>query len=175
MKKYTKEELEFIENLDEYLVTEIKKINPKFKKVTEEDYLQLRSKAQAKTPDFERELEIKTCNIAFDFLKKSFIIKQCEISPMYFDDSLSQCYLFTREFLKENGTKLPETLQEYAKNVCHYIKTSFKAYEAESKEKNADLNYKHVEHEVDYIFDNFHGFAEKPAKPADVQNFELAK
>ncbi len=175
MKKPTKEEIALEENLNKYLVNEIKKINPEFKKVTASDYEKLCNHVQAKTPNYEKELEMTTCNITYDFLRAAFLVKNFEIDPKHFNDVISQGYLFTKDFLDKNGTNLPSDFSQYVHSVCGSIKTSFKKYNKDRKAKNADLNYKYIKRNTDDIFSDFSGIAEKSHKPVDPQNFELVK
>lgn len=175
MKKYTKEEITLTGDLDKYLIGEIRKIHPQFKRVSEKDYALLRTHIQAQTENCAQELENTTCNITYNLLRTAFLMKHFEIDPRNFDDVITQGYLFTKDFLNENGTNLPNNLRDYQKAVYGYIKHSFKEYNQERMAKNADLNYGHIEHNPDNIFSDRSGIAEKSHKPIDPQNLELVR
>ena len=179
MKNYTKDEMEQIENLNEYLVKEIKKFVPNFKRVKESDYTEFCDLDQAQTPDYQKKLEAMTCNVAYDCLRREFLIKNFELDPRTFDDVLAQGYIFVKEYVSHNDDKLPKDFKQYVKSIRSHMLNSFSDLDAERRRKNADLNgyYKKqgIIRNPDEVFSDLSGVAKKPAKPADVQNYELAR
>lgn len=179
MKNYTKDELDQIENLDEYLVKEIKKFVPNFKRVKESDYTALCYHYQAQSPDFEKKLEEMTCNVAYDCLRHEFLMRNFELDPRNFEDVLAQGYIYVRKYVDYIADKLPKDFKQYVKSIRSNILNSFADLDAERRRKNADLNdyYKKqgIVRDPKKVFSDHSGVAEKSRKPIDPQNAELVR